>query len=429
MSGTKLANKAVGSIVKLNVNGAATEFLVVHQGLPSDIYDASCNGTWLLMKGCYEERALHSSNTNDYENSDIHSYLNGTFIGLFDNNIQEVIKQVKIPYRPGNSTSSKKINSGADGLQAKVFLLSAKEIGYDGGSTPGREGATLSYFSDCATSGADVKRVAYLNSSAAYWWVRSPFCDNYIEQYLSMHTTTKGALGQSSAAKTRGVRPALVLPGTLLVSEDGTVTTNTPPIVTSTSGASGVDLGTKNAAFSFGYTVADEDEDGDALTVTEKLDGVVMKTRTDVTSGTAFTFECPSTAESFQKILNGAHTITIEVSDGKDTTVFTASFTKAVYSASITLKEPLAVDGDITVAIMSVLGEIPAGATYKVEATNNAKDSSPVWQDVTKEVRDGSNIVFENNVAANGAAFNFRITVARGTSAGGYISGVSGAFQ
>ena len=38
-------------------------------------------------------------------------------------------------------------------------------------------------------------------------------------------------------------------------------------------------------------------------------------------------------------------------------------------------------------------------------------------------------IVFTNKTAANGAAFNFRITVERGTSAGGYISGVSGAFQ
>jgi hypothetical protein len=37
--------------------------------------------------------------------------------------------------------------------------------------------------------------------------------------------------------------------------------------------------------------------------------------------------------------------------------------------------------------------------------------------------------VFKNKTAVNGAAFNFRITVERGTSAGGYISGVSGAFQ
>lgn len=108
---------------------------------------------------------------------------------------------------------------------------------------------------------------------------------------------------------------------------------------------------------------------------------------------------------------------------------FTATFTKAVHKATITLKTPLAVSGDITAAVMSVVGQIPVGAVYKVEATNNAKDTSPVWQDVTAEVKSGANIVFTNKTAANGAAFNFRITVERGTSAGGYISGVSGAFQ
>ena len=131
----------------------------------------------------------------------------------------------------------------------------------------------------------------------------------------------------------------------------------------------------------------------------------------------------------FQKILNGTHTITIEASDGKASATFTATFTKAVHKATITLKTPLAVSGDITAAVMSVVGQIPAGAVYKVEATNNAKDTSPVWQDVTAEVKSGANIVFTNKKAANGAAFNFRITVERGTSAGGYISGVSGAFQ
>ena len=165
------------------------------------------------------------------------------------------------------------------------------------------------------------------------------------------------------------------------------------------------------------------------LTVTEKLDGVVKKTRTNVTSGTQLTFECASTAAEFQKILNGSHTITIEASDGKASATFTATFTKAVHKATITLKTPLAVSGDITAAVMSVVGQIPAGAVYKVEATNNAKDTSPVWQDVTAEVKSGANIVFTNKTAANGAAFNFRITVERGTSAGGYISGVSGAFQ
>ena len=176
-----------------------------------------------------------------------------------------------------------------------------------------------------------------------------------------------------------------------------------------------MNLGSKTAAFSFKYTP--NDADGDKLTVTEKLDGAVKKTRTNVTSGTQLTFECASTAAEFQKILNGTHTITIEVSDGKASATFTATFTKAVHKATI------------TAAVMSVVGQIPAGTVYKVEATNNAKDTSPMWQDVTAEVKSGANIVFKNKTAVNGAAFNFRITVERGTSAGGYISGVSGAFQ
>lgn len=189
-----------------------------------------------------------------------------------------------------------------------------------------------------------------------------------------------------------------------------------------------MNLGTKSAAFSFKYTPSDAD--GDKLTVTEKLDGVTKKTRSNVTSGTQLTFECASTAAEFQKILNGSHTITIEVSDGKEKATFTATFTKAVTGASITLDEPLAVEGDITVAILTVTGDIPADADYTVEVTNNANDSSPVWQDVTTEVKNGTNIVFENHENTNGAAFNFRITVDRGASnTGGYITGVSGAFQ
>lgn len=69
-------------------------------------------------------------------------------------------------------------------------------------------------------------------------------------------------------------------------------------------------------------------------------------------------------------------------------------------------------------------------AVFKAEVTNNAKDAAPVWQDATKEVQKGTNIVFANSTAANGAAFNFRISVSRGASGtGGYIEAVSGAFQ
>lgn len=423
MANVLLSTKAVGSTVKLNVDGALKEFLVVHQGKPSSIYDNSCNGTWLLMKDCYVSRAWHSSNVNKYESSDIHTYLNNTFLKLLDSNIQEAIKQVKLPYRQ-NGGSGGTDRNGANGLSTKIFLLSGYEVGWttsDNSYFP-VDGAKLDYFA--ASSGGNSKRIAYLNGSAAYWWLRSPLTYGTGNVW---YVRSGGDYDDSRASTSLGIRPALVLPSTLLVSDDGTVSTNTPPNITSTSGASGVNLGSKTAAFSFKYTP--NDADGDKLTVTEKLDGVVKKTRTNVTSGTQLTFECASTAAEFQKILNGTHTITIEVSDGKASATFTATFTKAVHKATITLKTPLAVSGDITAAVMSVVGQIPAGAVYKVEATNNAKDTSPVWQDVTAEVKSGANIVFKNKTAVNGAAFNFRITVERGTSAGGYISGVSGAFQ
>lgn len=425
MANVLLSTKAVGSTVKLKVNGTAKEFIVVHQGKPSSLYDDSCNGTWLLMKDIYENRVWQSGNINKYESSDIHTYLNNTFLNLFESNIRDAIKQVKIPYRK-NGGSGGTDQSGANGLSAKIFLLSGYEVGWttsDYSYFP-VDGAKLSYFESGTGTSANNKRIAKLNGSAACWWLRSPGTDYALNVWC---VYTNGVYSNGNASDSYGIRPALILPSTLLVSDDGTVSTNTPPTITSTSGASGVNLGSKTAAFSFKYTP--NDADGDKLTVTEKLDGVLKKTRTNVTSGTQLTFECASTAAEFQKILNGTHTITIEVSDGKASATFTATFTKAVHKATITLKTPLAVSGDITAAVMSVVGQIPAGAVYKVEATNNAKDTSPVWQDVTAEVKSGANIVFKNKTAVNGAAFNFRITVERGTSAGGYIFGVSGAFQ
>lgn len=421
MANVKLGTKAVGSIVKIKVNGASKDFIVVHQGKPSSVYDDSCNGTWLLMKDIYENRAWHSSNTNDYANSTTHSYLNSTFLNLFESNIKNAIKQVKIPYRKGHGTSTT-VTSGSNGLSAKIFLLSTTETSFSYSYMPRGEGAELAYFKGCADNGSDSKRVAYLNGSATGWWLRSPGCNVTSNRALAVGSA--GTSGDANCSSSRGIRPALILPSTLLVSDDGTVSVNTAPTV-STDGAA---LGQKNAAFAWKYTV--RDADGDTLTVTEKLDGKTTKARTGAASGTALTFEQTASAAGFQKILNGNHTITVEVSDGKETVSTSATFTKAVHAASVTLAEPLAVDGDITVAVLQVTGSIPDDAKFKAEVTNNALDSSPVWQDATTEVQKGTNIVFSNKTASNGAAFNFRISVSRGASGeSGYIEAVTGAFQ
>ena len=620
MANVRLGAKAVGSIVKIKVNGASKDFIVVQQGNPNtSTYDSSCAGTWLLMKDIYEKRQWNSSNTNDYANSTIHSYLNSTFLNLLEPNIKRAIKQVKLPYRKG-SGSSETVTSGSNGLSAKIFLLSAAETSFSHAYMPSGEGTELAYFKGCADDSSDSKRVAYFGRFADFWWLRSPSCSGYSN--YALYVGSDGGLDDYLSPSSYGIRPAFVLPSTLLVSDDGTVSTNTAPstpwnisvpssimggtnisiswakssddesnlsgykVERSTNGgwswsqiyqgtatsttdsiafgttsvmyrvkaydteglesgwrtssrvtvvnnnapsappsiavpkdvkggstlviswtaasdsdgnlsgyilerstdggsaytqvykgnaltytdtiafgttsvmyrvkaydteglesgyttsairtvrynvapainASSTSLGEKNAPFSFNYTVTDAD--GDTLTVTEKLDGKTTATRTGLASGTALTFEQASTADGFLRILNGSHTIKITANDGKESTSLNATFTKSVTSASVTLTTPLAVDGDITVAILQVSGSIPNDAAFKAEATNNALDDSPVWQDVTAEVRKGMNIVFENQTASAGAAFNFRISVERGASGeGGYIDSVSGAFQ
>lgn len=411
MANVKLSTKAVGSIVKIKVNGAAKDFIIVHQGLPSSAYDASCNGVWVVMKDIYTTMKWDGSN-NDYLNSDMTAYLNGTFISLIDADIRNAIKQVKIPY---TNYSNNNVMSGSNGLSCKVFLLSGTEVGFSGVSYMNTEGAKLSYFDSAS------KRVAYNGSSAAEWWLRSPRTSG---SHYVWSVRSDGSFDYWDYDNTCGVRPAFVLPSTLVVSDDGTVSTNTAPAIN----ASSTNLGKQNAPFNFAYTVTDAD--GDTLTVTEKLDGKTTATRTGIASGTALTFGQGSTAENFQRIRNGSHTIQITANDGKESTSLNATFTKSVTSATVTLTTPLAVDGDITVAVLQVTGSIPDDATFKVEVTNNANDPSPVWQDATVEVKKGVNIVFTNSEATNGAAFNFRVSVSRGASGtGGYIEAISGAFQ
>ena len=226
MANAKLGTKAVGSIVKLKVGGTAKEFIVVHQGKPSSLYDESCNGTWLLMKDIYENRQWHSSNVNNLENGTIHSYLNGTFLNLFESNIRDAIKQVKLPYRK-NGGSGGSDQSGANGLLCKIFLLSGYEVGWTTSNNRyfPQDGAKLSYFESGFVASANNKRIAKLNGSAAYWWLRSPFTDDTRSVWL---VDSSGNYNIYSASVSRGIRPALALPPDMEVDSSGNVTPPPP---------------------------------------------------------------------------------------------------------------------------------------------------------------------------------------------------------
>lgn len=210
-SGTNAGDIDVGTEVILNENGQPVNYLIVNQGIPSALYDASCEGTWLLRKDIAENRQWHSFNNNDYENSTIDNYLNTTFLNLFESNIRDAIKQVKIPYRKG-AGYGKTVTSGANGLSAKIFLLSATEVGFNMSYMPTNEGVELAYFSGCADDGADNKRIAYLNSSATDWWLRSPYCLSSSGSTRALFVIYDGFWSYGFSSSSYGLRPALILP-------------------------------------------------------------------------------------------------------------------------------------------------------------------------------------------------------------------------
>ena len=215
-SGTPIGNVDVGDIVQLREKLVPVDYIVVHQGLPSSMYDASCDGTWLLRKDIAENREWNDTNVNDYENSTINSYLNSTYLNRFDPDVQGAIKQVKIPYRKG-SGSGKTVTSGASGLATKIFLLSSTEVSFNHSYMPTNEGAELSYFAGCADDGPDNKRVATLNGSVARWWLRSPYCNSNYGSTRALLVYSNGRWFSGSCSDSLGIRPALVLPSDFCV--------------------------------------------------------------------------------------------------------------------------------------------------------------------------------------------------------------------
>lgn len=217
-----LGEQSVGSIVKLNVGGVATNFIVVHQGLPGSMYDSSCDGTWLLMESVYEKRRANGSASNDYANLEIRTYLDNTFYGFFDNAVQNAIKQVKIPYRPGKGMSTS-VSVGANGLSAKVFLLSTLEINLTASGAVSI-GSTLDYFVDLGVGlgGQATKLIAYYNGAASTWWTRTPGTTGFGGTMHGLVSTSGGFLQQTASASA-GVRPALILPYELNVADNGLI--------------------------------------------------------------------------------------------------------------------------------------------------------------------------------------------------------------
>ena len=66
--------------------------------------------------------------------------------------------------------------------------------------------------------------------SAANWWLRSPYCNSNNGATNALNVNTNGNWSNNNCSNAGyAIRPALVLPSSLLVSDDGSVQTNTAP--------------------------------------------------------------------------------------------------------------------------------------------------------------------------------------------------------
>ena len=194
----------------LNYGQIPYNHLIVHQGNPdTTMYDASCNGAWLLIKDIYNQIAWTTNGKGDYSLTTSLSYLNTTYFGLFDPNVQTSIKQIKIPYVAGNAKPGV-VKFGEEGVSCRLFWLSAIEVGFNYNSTdPMRDGAKLDYFDLTGNSVGNAKRIGLLNGAAYSWLLRSGLT-SLTGYFLISETGTLNSAGTSSTA--RGSRPALILP-------------------------------------------------------------------------------------------------------------------------------------------------------------------------------------------------------------------------
>lgn len=219
-TGVKSGTLAVGSTVKLMEGGTAVEYLVVNQGIPSNsnLYDASCDGTWLLRKDIHNiTRGWDIADVNKYEISTINTWLNGGYFSSLGTVEQATIKQVKIPYRSDGGSGGTD-QSGANGLSTKIFLLSGYEVGWttnDSEYFP-VDGAKLSYFESGFGTSASNKRIANLNGLATAWWFRSPYRNDTNSAWLATDT---GGCNSIIVSIENGIRPALVIPSNALFDE------------------------------------------------------------------------------------------------------------------------------------------------------------------------------------------------------------------
>lgn len=202
------------------------------------------------------------------------------------------------------------------------------------------------------------------------------------------------------------------------------VKTNSAPFITYTGQA---DLGELTTKPSITYSV--KDNEGDAITVTEKLNGEVINqfsatTNTNYTVGITDTFwlTCGSNTNTVEIIASDA----LGGSSSK-----TITFSRKITKLQIVMKNAIETDAKATKILVSPQWTT-TGGVGKVEVCNNGFDPNPKWEDATTMVVLNRPHLFTNtSKTASKWGIKIRITVTKNQGYDGEVAiyGFGGAYE
>nr|WP_162305363.1 Ig-like domain-containing protein [Brevibacillus laterosporus] len=164
---------------------------------------------------------------------------------------------------------------------------------------------------------------------------------------------------------------------------------NRPPVIS----GQNEDLGVLSAIPSKNYTVTEPE--GDAFTITEKINGNAIRTFTG-TDSKENTVTIPQ--DMWLRLsLTAVHTLTIEATDSKGmTSVRSYTFRGTADKIAFALKKSFDTDIAAKRILVTIDATVPPGADYKVEVCNNGHDESPTWEDATNFVKFNRGFIFTN---------------------------------
>lgn len=200
--GTPISSLAEGTLINLNYGSTTRRFRILKHDYESGLNGAGRTllideqGSYPAGSGTPDRIVWNESGVNTYANSTMDNWLNSTYKGRFDADVQSAMGSTTFYYTPGNG------NNTVTTLSRSVFIASHTE----------RFGGT---HSNTNVEGSYIPTVTQMGSYRGFGgWFRTPFTNStdkalYASYYGYSNSWTKSAYAVSN---TMSINPMFTLP-------------------------------------------------------------------------------------------------------------------------------------------------------------------------------------------------------------------------